>query len=134
MKSCLLATSLFGLIFSASAFAETPLERGKYLVEEVGKCGECHTPKVDGKPDESKLLKGAVLNFAPIEPVEGWHKTSPDLTSTARLWTRWKDEGMLKYLQTGLGPNGKPAEAPMPAYKLKPEDADAIVQYLKSLQ
>ena len=134
-KRCLLSATACGFAFAALAIgAETPVERGKYLAEEVAKCGECHTPVVDGKPDSTKVMKGAVLAVQPIEPIAGWHKTSPDLTPAGRLWSRWKEEGMRKYLETGVGPNGKPADAPMPAYKLKPEDADAIVQYLKSLE
>jgi hypothetical protein len=41
---------------------------------------------------------------------------------------------MLNYLKTGLGPDGKPSDPPMPAYKLKPEDAEAVLDYLKSLK
>lgn len=109
--------------------------RGKYLVEEVGKCQECHTPRLDnGEFDKTKWMKGAVLNFAPIKPVQGWHKTSPDLTPEGRLWERWTPDGIKKYMQTGLNPKGKPADAPMPTYKLTPEDADAVVEYLKTLK
>jgi hypothetical protein len=57
----------------APALAETPLERGRYLVEEVGKCTMCHTPVVDGKPDASRHLKGAVLPVQPIDAIRGWH-------------------------------------------------------------
>jgi len=118
-----------------SAFGETKEERGKYLVDEVGACGSCHTPRgADGKPDTAKYLKGATLNIAPIEPVQGWHKTSPDLTSTSRLFVRWKEEGMVKFLETGINPAGHVAEAPMPTYKMKHEDAEAVVAYLKSLK
>jgi hypothetical protein len=111
------------------------LARGKYLVEEVARCQECHTPKtVDGKFDETKWLKGATLKVQPIDEMKGWHKTSPDLTSTSRLWQSWADAGILKFLTTGLNPRGNPAGAPMPMYKMKPDDAQAIVEYLKSLK
>lgn len=108
---------------------------GKYLAEEVAKCQDCHTPKLpNGQLDRSKWMKGATLDFQPVEPVEGWHKTSPDLTPSGRLWQRWGEEALRKYMQTGLTPKGKPAGPPMPAYKLKPEDANAIVDYLKTLK
>lgn len=109
---------------------------GKYLVEEVGKCHECHTPRLEnGEFDRTKWLKGAELPFAPLKPVERWHKTSPDLTPNSRLWQRWKEDGIRKYLETGLNPNNnKPADPPMPAYKLKPQDAEAVIEYLKSLK
>ncbi len=129
----LLATTLgVGMLPGQDA---AKVARGKYLVEEVGKCQECHTPRLDnGEFDKTKWMKGAVLNFAPIKPVQGWHKTSPDLTPEGRLWERWTPDGIKKYMQTGLNPKGKPADAPMPTYKLTPEDADAVVEYLKTLK
>jgi mono/diheme cytochrome c family protein len=115
--------------------ASETAERGKYLVEEVGKCQDCHTPRLeDGTLDRSKWLKGAVLAFQPIQPIKDWHKTSPDLTPGSRLWTRWKEKGLLEFLKTGLGPSGHRADPPMPTYTLKAEDAEAIVEYLKTLK
>ncbi|MCC6366292.1 MAG: c-type cytochrome [Bryobacterales bacterium] len=115
--------------------AEDKVAYGKYLVEEVGKCQDCHTPRLEnGQLDKDKWLKGAVLDFQPIKPVEGWHKTSPDLTSSSRLFQRWGAAGIAKFLTTGLNPRGHAADPPMPAYKLKAADAEAIVEYLKSLK
>jgi Cytochrome c len=115
--------------------ASEQTDRGKYLVEEVGKCQECHTPRgADGQLDREKWLKGAVLDFQPIQPVKDWHKTSPDLTPGSRLWQRWGEKGITEFLKTGLGPSGHTADPPMSTYKLKAEDADAMVQYLKSLK
>lgn len=115
--------------------AEDKVDYGKYLVEEVGKCQECHTPKLDnGQLDKSKWMKGATLDFQPVGTIERWHKTSPDITAAGRLWQRWGEKAMLEYLQTGLTPKGKPADPPMPAYKMKKADAEAVVVYLKSLK
>ncbi|MEO7142388.1 MAG: hypothetical protein ABI165_02685, partial [Bryobacteraceae bacterium] len=85
------------------------------------------------KPDTAHTLKGAVLGIQPIKEIPGWHKTSPDLTSGSRLWTRWHDAGMLKFLTTGLNPGGHAADPPMPMYKMRQADAEAIIAYLKSL-
>ncbi len=41
---------------------------------------------------------------------------------------------MVKFLETGLEAGGHGADPPMPTYKLKHEDAAAIVEYLKSLK
>jgi len=110
------------------------LQRGKYLVEEVARCQDCHTPKTEsGEPDKSKWLKGGKLIVAPLTPIPRWHATAPDLTSTSALWQRWGDEGLTKFLETASNPRGGKADVPMPAYTLKHEDAVAIVTYLKSL-
>jgi mono/diheme cytochrome c family protein len=112
-----------------------PVTYGKYLVEEVAKCQECHTPRLEnGEFDKSKWLRGATLDFQPTQDVKGWHKTSPDLTVGGRVFQRWGEQAVIKFLETGLGPRGNTADPPMPAYKLRPSDAEAIVAYLKSLK
>lgn len=125
-----------GLTFLWSMRADdASIARGKYLVDEVAKCGMCHTPNDEtGKPDTAKYLKGGPLNIQPIQAVERWHKTAPDITSTSRLWQRWGDAGFVKFLETAAGPTGNTAGPPMPAYKLSHEDAQAVVDYLKSLK
>ncbi len=129
--------ALAGVFFAATlaSTAQDKVAAGKYLVEEVGKCQECHTPKLEsGELDKSKWLKGATLDFQPVGTIPRWHKTSPDITPKGRLWQRWTEDGLRKYLLTGLTPKGTPADPPMPAYKLKAEDADAVIEYLKSLK
>jgi mono/diheme cytochrome c family protein len=113
---------------------DAKIERGKYLVEEVARCQECHTPKTEtGEFDKTQWMKGATLVGVPATPVKGWHQKSPDITSTSALWTRWQVEGFSKFLQTAKNPRGGAAGPPMPAYMMKAEDADAIAAYLKSL-
>lgn len=121
--------------FPGPVRAGDPVERGRYLVEEVGKCGDCHTPlTTEGAPDAARRLKGAVLGFQPIQPVKNWHKTAPDLTPAGRLWQKWGESALLKFLETGVAPSGNRPGPPMPAYMLKHEDAEAVVAYLKSLR
>lgn len=129
--------SLLTLAAAALAAAQDPksVEWGKYLANEVGKCQDCHTPKDEkGQFDKTKWMKGAVLDFAPLQPVPGWHKTSPDITPGGKVWKKWGEGAMVKYLMTGKGPSGKPADPPMPAYTLTQKDAEAIVDYLKTLK
>lgn len=78
-------------------------------------------------------MKGAVLDVVPIQPVKNWHKSASDLTRTSGLWVKWGDAAVVKFLTTGKNPKGNPADLPMPAYTLKQSDAEAIVEYLKSL-
>lgn len=119
--------------FTISA-QDSNLERGKYLVEEVARCQECHTPKTDaGEFDKSRWMKGATVVGVPPAPVADWHQKSPDISSTSALWTRWGQDAFSKFLQTAKNPRGGKAGPPMPAYMLRAEDADAIAAYLKSL-
>lgn len=133
--SILLTVAVAMVAMNLFAAGEDSVARGKYLVNEVARCGDCHTPRgADGKPDAAKHLKGATLDFQPTGTIPGWHKTTPDITSTSRLWDRWKEEGLVKFLETGLNPRGHAADPPMPAYNLTHADAQAVVDYLKSLQ
>jgi mono/diheme cytochrome c family protein len=127
--------AIIGLVMAGPLLAQdTAIARGKYLVEEVSKCQDCHTPKTaTGEPDKSKWLKGAVLSFKPMSEVPKWHPGAPDLTSTSALWQRWGMDGMVKFLETGKNPRGNAADPPMPAYTLTHDDAVAIATYLKSL-
>ena len=124
------------LALPACAQDKKQLELGRYLVENIGQCATCHTPKNDkGELDKSKWMKGTVMDIQPLgTPPPGWHKASPDLTPTGKLWTKWGEGALIKYLQAGLGPNGKPAGPPMPMYKYSPEHAEAVLAYLKSLK
>jgi mono/diheme cytochrome c family protein len=109
------------------------VKRGSYLVNEVGHCEDCHTPQTAGRPDKTRWLKGSPLGVQPIAHVPGWAATAPDLTATGPLWKNWGEEGLVQFFIKGVGPDGKPAAPPMPAYTLRDQDARAIVQYLKSL-
>jgi mono/diheme cytochrome c family protein len=130
-----LKSSVLVLTLACAAFSADKVARGKYLVEEVAKCQDCHTPRgPDGQLDKASWLKGAVLDFQPIQPVPGWHKASPDLTSGGALFQRWGEKGLVEFLKTGKGPKGNPAGPPMPTYTMDGEDAAAMVAYLKSLK
>lgn len=112
-------------LFATSAFAQsTQVERGRYLTEEVAHCQVCHTRHLPGgEPDRSAWLKGADAAT-----------DAPDITSGGEIWKTWGETGMSRYLQTGKDPAGRGTGAHMPAYRLRPDDADAIASYLKSLK
>jgi mono/diheme cytochrome c family protein len=109
--------------------------RGRYLVENVALCGDCHTPTLpNGLPDLSRFLKGAALTFQSIQPIPKWNANSPDIAPGGAVWKNWGEGGLRKFLQTGLGPRGHPADPPMPSYKFSAQDAEAVVAYLKTLR
>jgi mono/diheme cytochrome c family protein len=131
LTASLLITCVAGGVVAAQ---DSKVQRGKYLVEDVARCQECHTPRTDTNDfDRAKWMKGATLVAAPSTPIEGWHQKSPDISSTSALWQRWGDDGIVKFLQTAKNPRGGKAGAPMPAYTLSQSDAEAIAAYLKSL-
>jgi mono/diheme cytochrome c family protein len=130
-----LAVTAMRMMGQDAASGDAKVARGKYLVEEVARCQDCHTPKMEnGNYIKSQWMKGATMNITPAAPVPGWHATTPDVTPAGQVWKRWGEEGMVNFLMTGKNPRGGAAGPPMPAYMLKREDAEAIVAFLKSLQ
>ncbi len=110
--------------------ASAMLARGKYLVEDIGKCGDCHTPHSEkGEPINGQWLQGATLPFKPIVPVPVWAEKS---TAIAGL-PLWEKDAAIKFLMTGIANNGLPARPPMPQYRFNQPDAEAVVAYLMSL-
>jgi len=109
------------------------IKHGDYLVNEVAHCSHCHTaPDANGQPDRSRLLQGATLGIVPKKKTENWADKSPDITSSG-LAGKWSEEEMVKFLTTGMNPDGEKPTPPMPVFHLNGRDARAVAHYLKSL-
>jgi len=109
------------------------LKHGGYLVSHVAMCGDCHTPrKSNGDPDQSRLLQGTTLDIVPRQKTDQWADESPDITGSG-LAREWSPDEMVKFLTTGVDPQGMKATPPMPAFRLQQSDAHAVTLYLKSL-
>jgi mono/diheme cytochrome c family protein len=104
--------------------------RGKYIVEGVAMCGQCHTPRDDsGAPDRSRNLEGAAVWLVSAEPVADWPLVAPRLAQSPP----GTDADMVKLLTTGIWGGGKPLRPPMPQFRMSIADAEAVVAYLKSM-
>lgn len=103
-------------------------ERGRYLVEALAHCGECHSPRdALGGLDRSRWLAGAPNPSGPGR--------IPDITPGA---LRWSAGQIADYLGTGFTPEfdtagGSMAEVVKNLAMLPPEDRAAIAAYLKRL-
>ncbi len=105
------------------------IARGKYLVENVAMCQDCHSPRNEKGEFESSLwLRGANMECAPLHPMP-WAEVA---TPIAGLPTLSSSEAV-KLMETGLMPDGSLLLPPMPQYRFTREDAEAAVAYLKSL-
>jgi cytochrome c553 len=141
--------------------AQSPVERGKYLVSAIGGCDDCHTPKKMGpagpEPDMTRRLSGhpesAKLSKPPAM-TQGWMAaTSGDLSAWAGPWGVsyaanltpdqntglgiWTEEMFIRALREGkhMG-QSRPILPPMPWQtfrNLSDEDLKAIFAFLRSL-
>jgi len=137
MKQTLLR-AFFGifLLYTLSACGERqPLhaasaashERGRYLVERVGMCQDCHSPRdQQGQYVLDRWLQGAPLPFQPTVPMP-WAPVSKPIAGLPTLTEAQAEH----FLCTGELPGGRHALPPMPEYRFAPEDARDIVAYLK---
>jgi mono/diheme cytochrome c family protein len=131
MKSLTTIVALTCLIGGA-AYAETPLERGSYLVNTIMTCGNCHSPKGPPSAVAGKDFSG----FTRFDVPGAFDVTAPNITSDKQTGIgAWSAADLEKLLLTGVRPNGT-AIAIMPTgfYGiLLPSDLDAIVTYVQSL-
>ena len=112
------------------AASRAAIARGKYLVESVGMCGDCHTPRDEkGEFIKEQWMKGATLSFKPIAPMPVWADKAVNIAGLPG----WDKDAAIKFMMTGIAYNGLPARPPMPQYRFNRADAEAIVAYLKSL-
>ena len=127
---CLLTFAVAGSLYQVKAAPAGTVERGRYLVEQVGMCGDCHSPHNEkGELIREKLLQGTQIPFKPAVPMPVWGDKAPNIAGLPG----WEDKDAVKFLMTGLAYNDLPARPPMPQYRFNQEDATAIVAYLRSL-
>jgi mono/diheme cytochrome c family protein len=113
----------------------TGIERGRYLVEHVSLCSDCHTPRnFIGVPNRARYLAGADKKNGPLG------ETVPNLTPDKETGIgEWKREEIAELLLTGNKPDldnvqGLMAEVIEHGFKaMTKEDALAVADYLKSI-
>lgn len=105
------------------------VERGRYLVEAMGHCGECHTPRdLTGGLDTGNWMMGA--------PNPSGKGTIPAIHPSKLSWSA---DDIAYYLETGFTPDydsagGQMVEVIASTSKLPPRDRAAIAAYLKALK
>ncbi|MGA2200923.1 MAG: c-type cytochrome [Terriglobales bacterium] len=115
---------------SKTASAAPNVARGKYLVEGVAMCGQCHTPRDShGNLDRTRWLQGAPVPWLPAKPDSDWPLNAPRIGGTPPA----NDADMIKLLTTGVWTTGDRLRLPMPQFRMDRSDAEAVVAYLKSL-
>ena len=131
----LAAAALATLVLAGSASAETPTERGAYLVRSIAGCGNCHTPKdANGKAIAGQELSGGVAFNIPElgRPVSS--NVTPDPETGIGKWT---EAQIVTALRDGKRPDGTLIGPPMPFEfyrRLSDADAAAIAAYVKSVK
>ena len=103
--------------------------RGAYLVQGVGHCGACHTPRnaLGAELGGAAFLSGAM--------VDGWE--APALTGLSKAPVPWSADALYGYLRNGHSPEHGSASGPMAPVvgqlaQLPDSDIRAMATYLAS--
>ena len=104
--------------------------RGAYLVNGLGHCGACHTPRnaLGAEQGGSAFLSGAM--------VDGWE--APALTQLSKAAVPWDTDALYRYLRNGHSPRhgiagGPMAEVVRELAQVPDDDVRAMAVYLGSL-
>lgn len=116
--------------FKADAQKSAQWNRGAYLVQGLGHCGSCHTPKsLIGGDKQGEAFKGGEL--------QGW--MAPNISGVAHVGLGdWSEDDIVQYLKTGANrydiASGPMAEAVENSTQhWRDEDLMAVAVYLKGL-
>ena len=116
--------------FKAQPGWSAEVTRGAYLVEGLGHCGSCHTPR--GFAMNEKGLDGSSKNYLAGGELGDW--PTPSLRGLAR----WNEAAIVDYLQTGRNVTGAVAGEMTSVVEhstshLNDADLHAVAAYLKTL-
>ncbi|MFD0979674.1 c-type cytochrome [Tropicimonas aquimaris] len=130
MKRNLLAGAALLAASMAPAAAETPEERGAYLVRGPAGCGNCHSPMGPQGPIAEQELAGRL-----VEQNDAFTAIAPNITPAGRI-AGWSDEDLGRAIREGVRPDGSVIGPPMPFLfyrNLSDSDVAAIVAFLRTV-
>ena len=106
------------------------VEHGRYLVENVAMCGECHSPRDDqGNIIESQRYFGGPMPVRPPWPND-WAVVVP----RNRGLPGYDDDQAMRLLMDGaIGRDGRQLRLPMPRFHMSRQDAADVIAFMRSL-
>jgi mono/diheme cytochrome c family protein len=128
----LLGAAVLAGVAAQPVRAETPLERGQYLMSSIVACGNCHTQQGPDGPVPGMELAGGLL----IED-EAFTVHTPNITPDPETGIGgWTDEQIIAAIREGRRPDGRIIGPPMPIHlyrDMSDSDVQAIVAYLRQV-
>jgi mono/diheme cytochrome c family protein len=114
----------------ASSGSGGNLERGRYLVERVVMCGECHSTRdQNGAIVSGTKFRGGPMPVRPSWPVD-WPNAFPRIAGLPG----YTDAQAVRLLTQGaIKRDGTQLRMPMPRFRMNPQDAADVIAYLRSL-
>lgn len=121
----------------AQAVVDPVISRGAYLVEGLGHCGACHTPRALTMQEKALSATDGNAFLAGSAPLEGWIAKSLRGDHKDGLGS-WSEEQLVQFLKTGRSDRsavfGGMSDVVVHSMQYMSEnDLTAIARYLKSL-
>ena len=119
------------------AGADPVISRGAYLVEGLGHCGACHTPRALTMQEKALSAADGSAFLSGSAPLEGWIAKSLRGDHKDGLGS-WSEEQLVQFLKTGRSDRsavfGGMSDVVVHSMQyMSQEDLTAIARYLKSL-
>lgn len=119
-------------LVAGAAKGDTSVERGRYLVETIAGCGNCHTPQGPNGPIPGRHLAGGL-----VMEESAFRAVTPNITpDPATGIGGWTDAQLVRAIREGIRPDGTLIGPPMPFafYRgLADDDLAAMVAYLRTV-
>lgn len=130
-KLLAITIAVWVVMIAGFAGAETPVERGEYLVRGPMGCGNCHTPMGPEGPISGQELAGRL-----VDKNKQFTAYAPNITPASRV-SQWSDAELSKAIREGIRPDGTLVGPPMPytMYRgISDADLAAIVAFLRTVE
>lgn len=123
--------------YPAQADADPVISRGAYLVEGLGHCGACHTPRALTMQEKALSAADGKAFLSGSAPLEGWIAKSLRGDHKDGLGS-WSEEQLVQFLKTGRSDRsavfGGMSDVVVHSMQyMSQDDLTAIARYLKSL-
>jgi cytochrome c2 len=124
------AASATGAAQAGALKATGNVEHGRYLVEQVIMCWECHS----ARDAQGNIVSGTRFNGGamPVRPTfsADWPNQIPRIAGLPG----YDDEQAMRLLTQGaIRWDGRQLRAPMPRFRMSTQDAADVIAYLRSL-
>ncbi|KAA0945378.1 MULTISPECIES: cytochrome c [unclassified Pseudomonas] len=123
--------------YQAQAGADPVISRGAYLVEGLGHCGACHTPRALTMQEKALSASEGAEFLSGSAPLEGWIAKSLRGDHKDGLGS-WSEDQLVQFLKTGRSDRsavfGGMSDVVVHSMQyMSEDDLTAIARYLKSL-